>query len=105
MEEGLGERVWAKERVGNGIEGDNEQTLVRRSSILDDNGNSSETPSDPLPARTPDTIYNLFIGKVTQIIKAETPERSVLINNRQEKMGLIMLQIEKFSNLEEAWSA
>jgi hypothetical protein len=51
------------------------------------------------------TIFNMFFGKTNQILKVDNQERTKIFNNKTEKMGPIMLDIEAFSNLYDAWNA
>lgn len=47
----------------------------------------------------------MFFGKLQQILKIDNSERTKIFSNKTEKMGPVMLDINSFSNLYEAWSA
>lgn len=99
--------------------------MLRRSSIIDDNESASgdnhgsnnltrestvasvsDTASkESFVEERPNTIYNMFFGKLMQILKIDNSERTKIFNNKTEKMGPVMLDINAFSNLYEAWSA
>jgi hypothetical protein len=50
-------------------------------------------------------MFKLFFGKMTQILKVKNDERSKQCGSKEDKMGPIMLNVNEYSNLYEAWSA
>lgn len=50
------------------------------------------------------SIQNLFFGKVTQILKVDNSERQKIISQKVNKMGPIMLEMNNYSNLSDAWN-
>lgn len=50
------------------------------------------------------SIQNLFFGKIIQILKVDNTERSKIFNKKVEKMGPIMLDVNNFGSLYDAWN-
>ena len=110
IEEGLGERTEAKRLVEQllapDLVPDRRDFFARKSSIVDDtpeNGatpDAAETPCVVRPSEeakqadeTRNTIFNMFFGKMNQILKVDNQQRVKIFSNKTEKMGPVMLDV------------
>ncbi len=73
-------------------------TPLATSEISDNTNQIESKPSSS-------SIFSLFFGKINQILKIDNEERSKIFNNKTEKMGPVMLDVNNFSNLYDAWNA
>ncbi|CDW73905.1 ubiquitin carboxyl-terminal hydrolase family protein [Stylonychia lemnae] len=51
------------------------------------------------------TIYEMFFGKIKSIVKVHADDQTKTITEKNEKMGPIMIDVDNYSNLYEAWNA
>lgn len=91
-----------------------DEMTMRKSSIIDYSGETtsggeeakegqSAVSTEPNWDRS--AIFKLFFGKMTQILKVKNDERSKECGSKEDKMGPIMLNVNDYSNLYEAWKA
>ena len=123
IEEGLGERKNAKREIEE-IKSQDEfilglgatpngttkgQELIRKSSIVDD-GNETPQPADHNSPKVNEevhlnTMQKLFFGRIVNILKVKNAERFKIFNKKIEKMGPIMLDVNNFGGLYDAWNS
>ena len=97
------------ERVLENNKDNSQLDMMRHSSIIDPNDSMSSVRrvaglSEPIQS----SIFNLFFGKMTQILRVrdEANQGKIKdISRIDEKMGPIMLDVGSHGSLEEAWNA
>jgi len=113
IEEGLGERKMAKLEIED-LKAQDEKLFanggltkgmeVRKSSIIDD-GMDTPQPESSLGDDAINTIQKLFFGRIVNILKVDNAKRTKIFSKKIEKMGPIMLDVNNYGSLYDAWNS
>jgi hypothetical protein len=84
------------------------QEMIRKSSIIDD-GNETPNPDQNSPNVNEEvhlnTMQKLFFGRIINILKVKNDKRFKIFNKKIEKMGPIMLDVNNYGGLYDAWNS
>lgn len=82
--------------------------VIRKSSIIDE-VMETQQPEQNISLSNEEihlnTIQKLFFGRIINILKVDNSKRTKIFNKKIEKMGPIMLDVNNFGSLYDAWNA